>query len=96
MERDEDVCGRSPAVVEVPAEVPVTPSVTVEGPTPAFRYLRAGVRTAVGPVLDFSRLSDDHLSRLRFTGGDGGDPCPGPRGRGVHGGLHRVSADLHT
>ncbi|MFF8935942.1 hypothetical protein ACF08O_14670 [Streptomyces paradoxus] len=33
-----------------------------------FWYLRDGVRTAVGPALDFGRLSDDHGSRLRFTG----------------------------
>lgn len=31
-------------------------------------YVRDGARTAVGPALDFGRLSDDHGSRLRCTG----------------------------
>ncbi|MFH9710282.1 hypothetical protein ACH4MW_19325 [Streptomyces luteogriseus] len=67
VERDEDGVRRA-AVVEVPAERPVTPGVTVEGQAARFWHLRAGVRTTVWPVLDFSRLSDDHGSRLPFTG----------------------------
>ncbi|MEU0999780.1 glycoside hydrolase family 43 protein [Streptomyces tibetensis] len=47
---------------------PVTLGVTVDGADARFWYVRDGVRTAVGPALDFGRLSDDHGSRLRFTG----------------------------
>lgn len=65
--RDEDGV-RQVAVVDVPVDGPVTLGVTVEGADARFWYVRAGVRTAVGPALDFSRLSDDHGSRLRFTG----------------------------
>jgi xylan 1,4-beta-xylosidase len=67
VERDEDGA-RQVAVVDVPVEAPVTLGVTVEGAEARFWYVRDGVRTAVGPALDFSRLSDDHGSRLRFTG----------------------------
>jgi xylan 1,4-beta-xylosidase len=67
VERDEDGV-RQVAVVDVPVDGPVTLGVTVEGADARFWYVRAGVRTAVGPALDFSRLSDDHGSRLRFTG----------------------------
>jgi xylan 1,4-beta-xylosidase len=59
---------RRVAVVDVPVDGPVTLGVTVEGADARFWYVRAGVRTAIGPALDFSRLSDDHSSRLRFTG----------------------------
>ncbi|MFJ8047157.1 glycoside hydrolase family 43 protein [Streptomyces luteogriseus] len=65
--RDEDGV-RQVAVVDVPVDGPVTLGVTVEGADARFWHVRAGVRTAVGPALDFSRLSDDHGSRLRFTG----------------------------
>lgn len=67
VERDEDGV-RQVAVVDVPVDGPVTLGVTVEGADARFWYLREGVRTAVGRALDFSRLSDDHGSRLRFTG----------------------------
>ncbi|MEV3968612.1 hypothetical protein AB0K68_10800 [Streptomyces sp. NPDC050698] len=42
--------------------------VTVEGADARFRFVRDGVRTAIGPALGSSRLSDDQGSRLRFTG----------------------------
>ncbi|MER5833590.1 glycoside hydrolase family 43 protein [Streptomyces sp. NPDC002130] len=76
VERDENGL-RQVAVVEVPVDGPVdgpvgrgpvTLGVTVEGADARFWYVRDEVRTAVGPVLDFGRLSDDHGSRLRFTG----------------------------
>ncbi len=67
VERDEDGM-RQAAVVDVPADGPVTLGVTVEGADARFWYVRDGMRTAVGPALDFGRLSDDHGSRLRFTG----------------------------
>jgi xylan 1,4-beta-xylosidase len=67
VERDEEGT-RQVAVVEVPVGTPVTLGVTVEGADARFWYVRDGVRTAVGAALDFSRLSDDHGSRLRFTG----------------------------
>ncbi|WP_435281850.1 family 43 glycosylhydrolase [Streptomyces koelreuteriae] len=67
VERDEHGA-RQVAMVDVPVEAPVTLGVTVEGADARFWYVRDGVRTAVGPALDFSRLSDDHGSRLRFTG----------------------------
>ncbi|MET9762385.1 glycoside hydrolase family 43 protein [Streptomyces sp. NPDC006372] len=66
VEREESGA-RQIAVVEAPAG-PVTLGVTVEGADARFWYVRDGVRTAVGPALDFTRLSDDHGSRLRFTG----------------------------
>lgn len=59
---------RQAAVVDVDAEGPLTLGVTVEGAEARFWYLRDGVRTPVGPALDFSRLSDDYGSKLRFTG----------------------------
>ncbi|MFC8145275.1 glycoside hydrolase family 43 protein [Streptomyces paradoxus] len=67
VERDEDGM-RQAAVVDVSVDGPVTLGVTVEGAEARFWCVRDGVRTAVGPVLDFGRLSDDHGSRLRFTG----------------------------
>lgn len=59
---------RTVAVVAVDDDAPVTPGATVDGPTARFWHARDGVRTPVGEPLDFSRLSDDHGSRLRFTG----------------------------
>ncbi|MFI8891184.1 glycoside hydrolase family 43 protein [Streptomyces paradoxus] len=67
VERDEDGM-RQAAVVDVPVDGPVTLGVTVEEAAARFWYVRDGVRAAVGPVLDFGRLSDDHGARLRFTG----------------------------
>ncbi|MEW2404512.1 family 43 glycosylhydrolase [Streptomyces sp. NPDC046862] len=79
VERDEDGTRRA-AVVEVEAGVPLTLGVTVEGAEARFWYVRDGerdgdgngdgdgARVPVGPPLDFSRLSDDYGSRLRFTG----------------------------
>ncbi|MFD4554090.1 family 43 glycosylhydrolase [Streptomyces sp. NPDC058469] len=67
VERDEDGT-RQVAVVEVDVRAPLALGVTVEGADARFWCLREGVRTPVGPVLDFSRLSDDYGSRLRFTG----------------------------
>ncbi|GAA3793979.1 family 43 glycosylhydrolase [Streptomyces phyllanthi] len=67
VERDEGGT-REVAVVEVGPGVPVTLGVTTDGADARFWYVRGGVRTPVGPPLDFSRLSDDHGSRLRFTG----------------------------
>lgn len=64
----EDSGTRQVAVVEVDAGVPLTLGVTVEGGWARFWYVRGGVRTPVGPPLNFSRLSDDHGSKLRFTG----------------------------
>ncbi|MFJ5302538.1 hypothetical protein [Streptomyces sp. NPDC088350] len=63
VERDEDAT-RQVAVVGADVRAPVT----VEGADARFWWLRAGVRTPVGPVLDFSRLSDDYGARPRFTG----------------------------
>ncbi|WP_217236755.1 family 43 glycosylhydrolase [Streptomyces sp. AC555_RSS877] len=59
---------RQAAVVEVDADGPVTLGVTVDETRARFWYVREGVRTPVGPALDFGKLSDDHGSRLRFTG----------------------------
>lgn len=67
LERDEDGA-RQVAVVEVEAGRPVTLGASVDGAEARFWYLREGVRTPVGPVLDFSHLSDDYGSKLRFTG----------------------------
>ncbi|MGI5459018.1 family 43 glycosylhydrolase [Streptomyces sp. CA-249302] len=66
-ERDEDGT-RQAALVEVGTDVPLTLGATVDGAEARFWYLRDGVRTPIGPPLDFARLSDDHGSRLRFTG----------------------------
>ncbi|MEY9995218.1 xylan 1,4-beta-xylosidase [Streptomyces sp. V4I8] len=59
---------RQVAVVEVDASAPVTLGVTVEDGLARFWYVRGGVRTPVAPPLDFTRLSDDYGSKLRFTG----------------------------
>ncbi|MBX9393828.1 glycoside hydrolase family 43 protein [Streptomyces sp. TRM72054] len=66
VERDEEGA-RQVAVVDV-AEAPVMLGVTIDGADARFWYVRNGVRTPIGPPLDFSRLSDDYGSRLRFTG----------------------------
>ncbi|MFJ8506381.1 hypothetical protein [Streptomyces avermitilis] len=65
-ERDEEDLRQ--VAVDVDAGAPVTLGVTVDGPDARFWYVRDAVRTPVGPPLDFSRLSDDYGSRLRFTG----------------------------
>ncbi|MFE2881723.1 family 43 glycosylhydrolase [Streptomyces sp. NPDC059272] len=67
VERDEEGA-RQVAVVAVDAGASLTLGVTVEGAGARFWWLREDERTPVGPELDFSRLSDDHGSRLRFTG----------------------------
>lgn len=67
VERDEDGT-RQVAVVEVDGRAPLVLGVTVEGADARFWFVRDGVRASVGPELDFSRLSDDYGSRLRFTG----------------------------
>jgi xylan 1,4-beta-xylosidase len=67
VERDEDGT-RQVAVVEVDVRAPLVLGVTVEGADARFWCVRDGVRAPVGPELDFSRLSDDYGSRLRFTG----------------------------
>jgi xylan 1,4-beta-xylosidase len=66
-ERDEDGL-RQVAFIGVEAGRPITLGVTVDGADARFWFLRDGALTPVGPPLDFSRLSDDHGSRLRFTG----------------------------
>ncbi|MBV7695856.1 family 43 glycosylhydrolase [Streptomyces sp. TRM70350] len=66
VERDEEGA-RQVAVVDV-AEAPVMLGVTIDGADARFWYLRDGVRAPIGPPLDFSRLSDDYGTRLRFTG----------------------------
>ena len=67
VERDEDGT-RQVAVVGVDGGAPLTLGVTVEGAGARFWYLREGERASFGPEWDFSRLSDDYGSRLRFTG----------------------------
>ncbi|MGC9541424.1 family 43 glycosylhydrolase [Streptomyces sp. UG1] len=59
---------RRAALVDVAASGPLTLGVTVEDGRARFWYVREGVRTPVGPPLDFTRLSDDYGSKLRFTG----------------------------
>jgi len=59
---------RQAALVDVDAEGPLTLGVTVDGPEARFWYVHGGARTPIGPPLDFSRLSDDYGSKLRFTG----------------------------
>jgi xylan 1,4-beta-xylosidase len=59
---------RKAAVVDIDAEGPLTLGVTVDGAEARFWYVRNGARTPVGPPLDFSKLSDDYGSKLRFTG----------------------------
>ena len=67
-ERDEEGL-RQVALLDVEPGRPVTLGVTVEGADARFWFLQDGTaRTPVGPPLDFSRLSDDHGSGLRFTG----------------------------
>ncbi|GEC03885.1 xylan 1,4-beta-xylosidase [Streptomyces spinoverrucosus] len=67
VERDEEGA-RQVAVVDVEAQAPVTLGVTIDDAEARFWYVRDGARTPIGPPLDFSRLSDDYGSRLRFTG----------------------------
>ncbi|WP_406221080.1 family 43 glycosylhydrolase [Streptomyces canus] len=68
VERDEGST-RQVAVVDVHMESAFTIGVTVEDGMARFWSLGAhGVRTPVGPELDFTSLSDDHGSKLRFTG----------------------------
>ncbi|MFF3906569.1 family 43 glycosylhydrolase [Streptomyces sp. NPDC001848] len=67
VERDEQDL-RQVALLDVHKRGPVTLGVTVDGAEARFWFLRAGTPTPIGPPLDFSRLSDDHGSRLRFTG----------------------------
>lgn len=59
---------RQVAAVDVDAGAPVTLGVTVDGAEARFWYVRGGTRTPVGEPLDFGKLSDDHGSKLRFTG----------------------------
>ncbi|MEU6143972.1 family 43 glycosylhydrolase [Streptomyces sp. NPDC047081] len=66
-ERDEDGT-RQAALVEIGTDAPLTLGATIDGAEARFWYVRDGVRTQVGPPLDFTRLSDDHGSKLRFTG----------------------------
>ncbi|WP_406396728.1 hypothetical protein OG806_37730 [Streptomyces sp. NBC_00882] len=68
VERDEGST-RQVAVVDVPTESAFTLGVNVEDGVARFwRVDGVGPRTPVGPELDFTRLSDDHGSKLRFTG----------------------------
>jgi len=67
VERDE-ASTRTVTVVDVGADAPLTLGVTVDGAEARFWYVRGGVRAPVGEPLDFGRLSDDHGSKLRFTG----------------------------
>ncbi|MEW1824132.1 family 43 glycosylhydrolase [Streptomyces sp. NPDC088196] len=46
----------------------LTLGATVDGATARFWTLQDGQRQPMGPELDFSHLSDDYGSRLRFTG----------------------------
>jgi xylan 1,4-beta-xylosidase len=54
--------------VDIDARDPVTLGVTAEDGEARFWYVADGTRVPVGPPLDVTRLSDDHGSRLRFTG----------------------------
>ncbi|MEU1474159.1 family 43 glycosylhydrolase [Streptomyces sp. NPDC005760] len=68
VERDEGST-RQVAVVEAGTESAFTLGVTVgDGVARFWRLGSDGDRMPVGPELDFTRLSDDHGSRLRFTG----------------------------
>ncbi|MDX3731201.1 glycoside hydrolase family 43 protein [Streptomyces caniscabiei] len=67
LERDEDGA-RQVAVVEVEPGRSITLGASIDGAEARFWYLRDGLRTPVGPPLDFTHLSDDYGSRLRFTG----------------------------
>lgn len=59
---------RQVAVMPVDADGTVTLGVTVDGAEAQFWCLRGGVRMLVGEPLDFTSLSDDFGSKLRFTG----------------------------
>ncbi|MFD8812316.1 family 43 glycosylhydrolase [Streptomyces sp. NPDC059627] len=65
--RDENETRRA-AVQEVDAGTPLTLGVTVDRTEAQFWHLLEDTRSPIGPPLDFTRLSDDHGSRLRFTG----------------------------
>ncbi|MGW0331047.1 glycoside hydrolase family 43 protein [Streptomyces sp. NPDC003011] len=67
VERDGDAT-RQAAVIDVDADGPLTLGVTVEAAEARFWYVRDGERACAGPPLDFTKLSDDHGSTLRFTG----------------------------
>ncbi|MEV6382349.1 family 43 glycosylhydrolase [Streptomyces sp. NPDC051773] len=67
LERDEDGA-RQVAVVEVEPGRRITLGASIDGAEARFWYLRDGLRTPIGPPLDFTHLSDDYGSRLRFTG----------------------------
>ena len=69
VERDEGST-RQVAVVEVEeGESAFTIGVSItDGMARFWRLDGDGARTQVGPDLDFTRLSDDHGSKLRFTG----------------------------
>ncbi|MFF3500483.1 hypothetical protein [Streptomyces sp. NPDC003247] len=67
LERDEHGA-REVAVTDVDTTGPVTLGATVDRTEASFWWLREGVRTPIGPPLDFTRLSDDHGGKLRFTG----------------------------
>ena len=47
---------------------PLTLGVTIDRADARFWHLTGDTRSPLGPALDFSRLSDDHGPRLRFTG----------------------------
>ncbi|WP_328564443.1 family 43 glycosylhydrolase [Streptomyces coelicoflavus] len=59
---------RRVTVLDAPPDMPLTLGVTVDRADARFWYVHDGERVPVGPALDFSRLSDDHGARLRFTG----------------------------
>ncbi|MGW7422156.1 family 43 glycosylhydrolase [Streptomyces sp. NPDC054813] len=65
--RDENESHRV-SETEVDATAPLTLGVTVDGTDARFWYAGSGTRHPIGPSLDFTRLSDDHGTRLRFTG----------------------------
>ncbi|MEU9167265.1 glycoside hydrolase family 43 protein [Streptomyces sp. NPDC048420] len=68
VERDEGST-RQVSVVDVDGESAFRLGVTVADGSARFWHAdEDGVRTPVGPELDFTRLSDDHGSKLRFTG----------------------------
>ncbi|QUC63785.1 hypothetical protein IOD14_11800 [Streptomyces sp. A2-16] len=68
VERDEGST-RQVAMVDVGTESAFMLGVTVEDGVARFWHLGSdGARRSVGPGLDFTQLSDDHGSRLRFTG----------------------------
>ncbi|MGY4926772.1 beta-xylosidase family glycoside hydrolase [Streptomyces sp. 900105755] len=65
--RDENETRRA-AVQKVDADGPLTLGVTIDGAEAQFWHLTGSTRHPVGVPLDFTRLSDDHGTRLRFTG----------------------------